>query len=146
MTQLETLIYVSTAAADLRAQDIASIIQRSEEMNLREGVCGMLLYCDKRFMQCIEGTVEGVQSTYRRIQMSSRHRDIVELFNASIDHRRFSSWDWAYRSDASQHFSSPLTRHFLSLRGGPGHGFIEQNILTGFWNDSRDSNQLWGDQ
>ena len=143
MNELESLIYVSTAAAHFRVEDVAVIIERSQTMNQRDGVCGLLLYCDNRFMQCIEGSADGVQRTYRRILAASGHQDVVELFNGSLAHRHFSRWDCAYRSQASLQYSSPQTRRFLALQNGPGHAFIEQNILAGFWNGSGDINDLW---
>lgn len=141
---LETLIYTSIASDSLDALEVAEIIERSRTFNQLDGVSGLLLYCNNYFMQCIEGTGEGVQRTYRRILRSSKHHHVVELFNASVDRRRFSNWSWAYRSDDFQQYSSLQTQVFLNPKDKQEYPFIEQTILTGFWNDSNDKNQFWG--
>ena len=146
MYALERLIYVSNAAEKLRMSDVVRIIRASDALNRRDGVSGVLLYSDQRFMQCIEGTVAGVQDVYWRIVNSTAHHGIVEMFNGTANARRFENWQWAYRSEQMQRYSSPATKSFLNQQSADGMPFVEQNILAAFWGDSQGANHLWAAQ
>ena len=146
MQSLEALIYVSTAADQIQAMDVARIIERSEKNNQRAGVCGMLLYSDGQFMQCIEGSASGVQSTYGRILKSCLHHSVVELFKGTVTERRFSSWDWAYYSGGHRLFSSLEMQRFLEsgrCTDPVQKDRIEKSILTTFWQGSLDPHHFW---
>jgi hypothetical protein len=143
MNALETLIYVSTAKEKLRMSDVVHIIRASEALNKRGGVSGMLLYSEQRFMQCLEGSLEGVQDAYWRIINSTAHHGIVEVFNGTVNARRFANWEWAYRSEQTHRFSSPATKRFLDQKNICKASFIEQAILASFWDDPVGAKHLW---
>ena len=146
MQPLEALIYTSTAADQLQPVDVSRIIERSEENNKRAGVGGMLLYCEGHFMQCIEGSAQGVNHIYGRILGSALHHSVVELFKGTVDARRYLSWDWAYYSGGTRLFSSPGMQHFLESTKSSDpvqKNRIEQSILTTFWQGSADTHHFW---
>ena len=143
---LETLIYVSTAADQLDMEDVVRIIRNAAKRNLRDGVCGVLLYAETRFMQCLEGSAHGVQNAYWRIVNSTAHHGIVEVFNGTVDQRRFASWEWAYRSDNQEQFSSLPTQQLLSQQYAGAVPCIERTILSAFWEDPAGARHLWATQ
>ena len=148
MSELQCLIYVSTAANGLGAHDVANIVTKSISLNLRDGVNGMLLLSDGSFMQCIEGEVAGVENTYARIQASRLHHRVIELFRSPVARRRFNTWDWAFKFDAQREFSDPRIDQFLEA---PRHDrpvvwknlAMEQKILREFWDTAANPLRIW---
>jgi hypothetical protein len=148
MTELQCLIYVSTAVSGLGAHDVASIVTKSIEFNQRDGVNGMLLLSDGSFMQCIEGEAAGVEKTYARIQASRLHHRVIELFRSPVAKQRFSTWDWAFKIDAQREFSGPRIDQFLEAprQDQPvawKNLAMEQKILREFWDTTANLHRIW---
>ena len=57
----------------------------------------MLLYGERRFFQYFEGTRNGVDEVYARIQRSHLHHDVVELEHQGISQRLFNGWFMGFR-------------------------------------------------
>ena len=148
MSELQCLIYVSTAASGLAALDVESIVTKSATLNQRDGVHGMLLLSDGSFMQCIEGEVNGVEKTYARIQASRLHHRVIELFRSPVATRRFKTWEWAFKLNAHREFSNPHLDIFLEA---PRHDqpvvwrnlAMEQKILREFWDTKANPLRIW---
>lgn len=148
MSELQCLIYVSTASSAMGPQDLAHILEKSEELNHRDDVHGLLLLSDGNFMQCIEGERSGVESAYARIMASPLHHRVIELFRSPVARRRFSNWDWAYQLGTRREFSSPETAQFLEA---PRHDqpviwaqrAVEQKILREFWDSTAMPQRIW---
>ncbi len=92
------LIYVSRAEGDLSEQQLLEILAKSRSNNERDGLTGMLLYKDQRFMQVLEGEKEKVLATYRRISEDPRHRDVVVLLRGELPERDFPDWSMGFKS------------------------------------------------
>jgi hypothetical protein len=148
MSELQCLIYVSTAVNGLRPLDVATIISKSSERNQHAGVHGMLLLSDGNFMQCIEGGIDGVESTYARIRASRLHHRVIEMARIRVARRRFDAWEWAFKMGSQVHFSNPNIEQFLEK---PWHELpldlselmVEQRILRDFWDTTTRPQQIW---
>jgi hypothetical protein len=148
MSELQCLIYISTASSAMGPQDLALILEKSEELNQRDGVHGMLLMSDGNFMQCIEGERAGVEATYARILASPLHQRVIEMFRSPVARRRFSNWDWAFQLGTQREFSNPETAQFLEA---PRHDqpviwkqrAMEQKILREFWDSTTKPQRIW---
>jgi hypothetical protein len=148
MSELQCLIYVSTAASAMGPQDLANILEKSTVLNHHDGVHGLLLLSDGNFMQCIEGEVAGVESTYARIIGSQLHHRVIELFRSPVAQRRFSDWDWAFQMGSRREFSNPPIQDFLEA---PRHDLpvtwknmaMEQKILREFWDTTATPKRIW---
>jgi hypothetical protein len=73
-----------------------SLLITARERNLEMGVTGVLLFSGTEFMQCFEGSPEGVKDVYARIVASSRHHDIRELMNGPVSRRGFKDWQMGF--------------------------------------------------
>lgn len=73
------LIYVSIARNALRSEELLELLRVSRENNMRDGITGLLLYKDGKFMQLLEGPEATVCATYSRIEKDRRHHDVTIL-------------------------------------------------------------------
>lgn len=94
---LETLVYVSSAARNLDAEGLESILVSARRNNLRDGVTGLLLHHDGNFLQALEGEGGNLAMTLARIEADPRHTGILTLHRGPILKRGFSEWSMAYR-------------------------------------------------
>jgi hypothetical protein len=95
-SNIESIVYVSTAVPNLSTQQLEDLLITARERNLEMGVTGVLLFSGTEFMQCFEGSPEGVKDVYARIVASSRHHDIRELMNGPVSRRGFKDWQMGF--------------------------------------------------
>lgn len=95
---LMQLIYVSSAARAMSADDLAAILYASVGRNAVDGVSGVLLYAGGSFLQVLEGESETVERTFARIERDRRHSGIFVLDRAALSQRNFSAWHMAFRA------------------------------------------------
>lgn len=89
------LIYSSCGQGALSEDDVASIYAASRRNNGIDGVTGILLVENRRFLQLLEGPAESVDVTFARIRTDERHRDIVVLDEQCQAERVFADWAMA---------------------------------------------------
>jgi len=93
---LQSLVYMSSAIESFDEDDLAAVLEYSRERNTADGLTGMLVHRNGRFMQLLEGPYDAVLSTYQRILEDERHDDVRLLVEESIHTRRFPEWSMAY--------------------------------------------------
>lgn len=96
MTDLYTLVYVSTATHLMNEAELEALLSGAVEQNNKNGITGVLLYNDGDFMQCLEGPESMVRETFTRIEASRRHAGIICLCDEKISERHFSDWHMGY--------------------------------------------------
>ena len=107
---LYTLSYVSRNAIDNQdvaevAQEIEAILAIARHKNAERGITGALLYSAGCFAQVLEGPLSQVETTFERIQLDPRHRDVQVLHFHPMAERSFGDWSMAFagmKSDASE--------------------------------------------
>lgn len=90
------LVYVSTAVAPLRDQDLADLLVQARANNKRRAITGMLLYKDGRFIQLLEGHEEQVESSFERIRKDERHTAVELLWLRYAQYRDFPDWTMGF--------------------------------------------------
>jgi hypothetical protein len=101
VSNIESIVYVSTAAPNLSTGQLEDLLITARERNLEMGVTGVLLFSGTEFMQCFEGPPEGMNDVYARIVASSRHHDIRELMNGPVARRGFRDWQMGFAQATS---------------------------------------------
>ncbi len=94
------LIYSSQAELDLRLTDVKEILETARINNQALGVCGMLFYNSKYFLQALEGQKEKVQSLYNKIGEDFRHDGVNVVSEEVIDDPLFSNWTMGYAGNS----------------------------------------------
>ncbi|RYY73333.1 MAG: BLUF domain-containing protein [Gammaproteobacteria bacterium] len=93
MTDLLSIIYVSTALNPFIDEELDALLADARAFNKERAITGVLLYADGNFMQCLEGPADSVLRAYDRILASHRHKGLIELNRSEIESRSFDSWE-----------------------------------------------------
>lgn len=103
MSTLYNLVYVSTRHSNCADKELQYILAKSRLHNQANGITGILLYSDNRFLQYLEGDKDTIWSLYKRISKDKRHKQVALLYHNPIQERVFPSWQMGYRDlDAEQ--------------------------------------------
>ncbi len=94
--RLVQLIYASSFAEGMEANELAKIREVAIRKNEKIGITGMLLAGNDYFLQCIEGGREAVNRLYSEIVPDTRHRHIVLLRYSEISKREFENWSMGF--------------------------------------------------
>lgn len=92
------LVYSSVASGGLSEDDLRDILQSSQLRNADLNLTGMLLYCNGKFLQVLEGKKEDVHSLFYKISRDTRHRDLNVLLEGTIGARNFKNWSMGFKS------------------------------------------------
>lgn len=96
MSNLNALVYVSSAVGVLSNEKIEHLLNRARERNLEHDITGLLLFIGGNFMQYIEGSAEKIGLIYQIIKADPMHKGLIELMHRPIQSRDFSDWSMAY--------------------------------------------------
>ena len=94
---LLSLVYTSTATAVLSDDELHEIHTRSQRNNERNGLTGLLLYRQGRFIQALEGAEQPLRERMSIIADDARHTDVRTLIEQRVERRRFPHWAMEYR-------------------------------------------------
>ena len=92
------LVYSSTAVPGLSEEDLRDILQDSYLRNSNANLTGMLLYCNGKFLQVLEGAKEDVHALYYHINKDLRHKDLTVLLEGTIPERNFKDWSMGFKA------------------------------------------------
>lgn len=86
------LIYFSSASCPFPARDLPEIVATSARNNRRDGLDGVLLFCEPHFLQILEGDREVISKTFLRIAQDERHEKITLVDFRETPERLFKAW------------------------------------------------------
>ena len=90
------LVYVSSAIRQINNVELRKIKKTAQQNNKRAHVTGVLLYCNGKFMQFLEGPELQVRRIFSAIKSDTRHCKINVLKEGFIPQRQFSEWNMRY--------------------------------------------------
>jgi hypothetical protein len=99
---MEYLVYVSTAKRLMNDQELLDILIKSRSENNAHSITGMLLYSQGTFIQVLEGEKENVDRIFKKIELDTRHKNVIKLINGLIKERNFPGWSMAFASVNSE--------------------------------------------
>lgn len=91
------LVY-SSVAVGITENDLHDILQTSHLWNAGVNLTGMLLYCNGKFLQVLEGEKEAVHNLFYKISRDLRHKDINVLLEGTIATRNFKDWSMGFKA------------------------------------------------
>ena len=94
--QLRRVIYVSEKVR-LSEQDVADVVNVSNQNNPSKDITGCLLVGSNSFLQILEGPADAIKSLYKAISEDNRHTNVRRLCDEPLNTRLFS--DWSMKSD-----------------------------------------------
>ena len=123
--------YVSAATAAVDRSTLTGILVAARRRNALEGITGVLLYRDGRFLQLLEGSVPSVDGVYDSILADPRHTDVRCVWTGHAATRSFSQWTMGFRDLADDPVDDPA---YLNLLAGPAtDGPPSSAALWGLW-------------
>lgn len=93
-----SIVYSSAALKDFTSTDLADLLAQSRRANEQDGLTGLLVYRDGRFLQLLEGADDTVRATMHAIETDMRHGQIRVLLEEHIDAPRFPDWTMGYEA------------------------------------------------
>lgn len=92
------LIYTSHATDAFSETELGAILAASHANNPPQGLTGILLYSDGRFIQVLEGARDAVEALYERIKADPRHEAVRRVITREVAQRDFADWSMGYRA------------------------------------------------
>ena len=88
--------YVSGVANPISAEQLLALLMQCRRNNAAQGVTGMLLYGNGKFLQAIEGEEQVIDDLIATIWADPRHQKIKLLSRRSISRREYADWSMAF--------------------------------------------------
>jgi Sensors of blue-light using FAD len=99
---VEQIMYISTARRVAPSEaEVDDILRASRRNNRADGLSGMLIVAERRFLQVLEGPKEQCERAYSRIRSDPRHFALVELGRKTIETRSFPDWAMGFETMGS---------------------------------------------
>lgn len=133
---LYAIVYVSTAAREASLNELMHLLDAARRRNEDEGITGLLLYADQRFMQYLEGPASGLSRVYDIIRSHPLHYGLIDLVRQPIAQRQFADWSMAFHSVGAFGRSAPAEQDALLARllAEPSHDpYGARELLSRFW-------------
>ena len=92
---LECLVYKSSATGLLGAEALGKLLREARSYNEKHSITGLLIYCDLKYIQLLEGDADALAVLYDRIRRDHRHSNIRLLYRGRQAHRFFPTWSMA---------------------------------------------------
>jgi len=115
-SDLDSLVYVSSAVRLLSFEEIGYLLNRARERNEEYGITGVLLYIGGNFMQYIEGPKDNLDIIYKIIREDDQHTGLILVSREAIESRQFGDWSMAYQTkDVEGYVGSPGERRLIEM-------------------------------
>jgi hypothetical protein len=89
MVPLSSLVYQSRAVSPLSDAELERLMAAAQSRNRTEGVTGLLVYDQGRFLQWLEGPPEGLGRIWQSIREDRRHTAVALVGQSTIPMRLF---------------------------------------------------------
>lgn len=125
MSDIYRVIYVSSANKLFDEEELRDLLEFIRPLNAKNDITGLLAYKNGNIIQALEGKEQKILELMTKIELDTRHRDIIEVHKGFIEERQFSDWSMAYANlpdKPSQGFSD-----FLN----PNKSEHEKTIIAG---------------
>ncbi|TRY32876.1 BLUF domain-containing protein [Aliiglaciecola sp. M165] len=100
------LIYTSVATKHMDTEQLFDMLIQCRLNNRRKNLTGILLYCNKRFIQVLEGPEENVEALYEKILRDPLHKHCRVLCKNTVAERAFKEWEMGFKRLSSLDFGA----------------------------------------
>jgi hypothetical protein len=100
------LVYISTATIQFTEQQLKDLLVHCHRSNSQAGITGLLFYCNKKFIQLLEGEKQVVTELFEKIKQDARHRNVVKLLEGTIANRNFPKWSMGFKAMDKEAFKA----------------------------------------
>lgn len=96
MSELQCLLYMSTASREMAPGEIDGMLQRARARNEALCITGALLHYGGRFVQVLEGEPAVVEQCFERISADPRHGEVTRVYSGPLAAPSFPGWSMRY--------------------------------------------------
>lgn len=89
---LHHIVYTSLEVPAFDGAALRQLLLSARARNHAFGFTGLLLYCEGRFVQVLEGPRHPLEELYARIRRDPRHREVETLSDGPTAERLFPDW------------------------------------------------------
>jgi hypothetical protein len=135
-TDLDSIVYVSSAVRLLSLDEIGYLLKRARERNKEHRITGVLLYIGGNFMQYLEGPKDNLDVIYKIIQEDEQHTGIILVSREVIEERQFSDWSMGFQTrEVEGYVGSPSERQLIEMILEPPNDdpSTARIVLHSFW-------------
>ena len=100
------ILYLSQVSVALSEDELKRLLETSRLRNQSRQITGLLLYCDRQFMQLLEGEEGDVTRLFSTIAQAPRHSGLIKLADKTIPHRSCAEWSMAFAAVSAERFAS----------------------------------------
>lgn len=90
------LVYVSFAIKPFTPKGLRKLLIHCRDNNIENGITGILLYIEGKFVQILEGKSEKVKVLFEKIKRDRRHKDISRILEGPLESRNFPNFSMGF--------------------------------------------------
>lgn len=75
----------------------ARIYNKAQIYNKAHEITGLLIYCNQKFIQVLEGERDAVDYLYSKIEMDIRHKKVTKVIVGETEERIFKNWSMGFK-------------------------------------------------
>ncbi|GJM28956.1 MAG: hypothetical protein DHS20C17_15910 [Cyclobacteriaceae bacterium] len=90
------LVYVSSAVKPFTPRGLKKLLIHCRDNNIENGVTGILLYLEGKFVQILEGKREVVKDLYEKIKRDRRHKEVSRILEGPMVSRNFPNFSMGF--------------------------------------------------
>lgn len=91
---LQEIVCVSLASDEMGSEKLDTLLSHCRTQNEKSGVTGVLVCCEREFLQLLEGSATDVLALFERTEGDLRHQQIYKLCDGPISERRYGKGRW----------------------------------------------------
>lgn len=122
---LRRIAYLSRAAEPFSKRALLDLLHDARGYNAADGITGLLIHSQGRFLQVLEGEPEALADLLQRLRRDPRHSDLHVLFDDDVEQRLFATW-----SMGCANFDDPALSLLPGLRTDLGDPAVVAELLA----------------
>ena len=90
------LVYVSYAVKPFTQGGLRKLLIHCRDNNIENGITGILLYIEGKFVQILEGKREKVKVLFEKIKRDRRHLNVSRILEGPMESRNFPNFSMGF--------------------------------------------------
>lgn len=93
---IKTICYISDSCLKESSSDLSDLFTKAKKNNLNNNITGILIHSNFNFLQVLEGEDTVVNKVFKKISLDSRHKNIFNVIDVTIDTRVFEGYNFGF--------------------------------------------------
>ncbi|UKM66238.1 BLUF domain-containing protein [Flavobacteriaceae bacterium GSB9] len=93
---IKTICYLSDSVKHESLENLKLLYLKASANNKKQNITGILIYKNNTFLQVLEGEVNAVDETFKKIKADKRHRNIFKVISSEVDERIFEDYNFGF--------------------------------------------------